>query len=235
MALYRTLHRANRPVALATAALLGLTSIATAAKDARADSPDVSPDGKGIVGGGLLGADVVTIVEALAGVRPGWAYGVGALIGAAGGATGGYFVEKASTDGRVPVYMLVGGMALIIPAIVLSLNATRYVPEEGATEDRAPIGPAPEPGAPGGSIVSPPPTGPTAPPPETAAPPAAPPPPPPTAPPPPQSLLDVHEGTFRVGVPVPDVRPVFTAAEQRQYGTRSTQNELRMPVLHVTF
>jgi hypothetical protein len=231
MALYRTLHRAHRPVALATAALLGVTSIATTARDARAESPNVKPDGKGIVGGGLLGAEVVTIVEAIAGVRPGWAYGVGAVIGAAGGATGGYFVEQASNDGRVPVYMLVGGLALIIPAVVLSLNATRYIPEEGATEDRAPIGPAPEPGAPGGSIVAPPPPGP-------AAPPPTPPPPAPTTPPPPpppQSLLDVHDGAFRVGVPVPDVRPVFTVAEQRQYGTRSTESELRMPVLHITF
>ena len=30
--------------------------------------------------------------------------------------------------------------------------------------------------------------------------------------PPPQSLLDVHQGTFRMGVPVPDVRPVFSVA-----------------------
>lgn len=232
MALQRTSHRTYRPVAAVTAAIFGVATFTAMARDARAEGPNVSPDGKGIVGGGLLGAEVVTITEALAGVRAGWAYGVGALVGAAGGATGGFFVEQASSDGRAPVYMLVGGLALIIPAVVLSLNATRYVPEEGATEDRAPIGPAPEPGAPGGSIVAPPPApGPTAPPP------VAPPPPPPASapPPPPQSLLDVHEGSLRVGVPVPDVRPVFSVAEQRLYGTRSTQNELRMPVLHITF
>jgi hypothetical protein len=33
---------------------------------------------------------------------------------------------------------------------------------------------------------------------------------------------------------VPDVRPVFTVAMQRQYGMRN-ETELRMPVLRVTF
>ncbi|HXX69522.1 MAG TPA: hypothetical protein VEK07_20225 [Polyangiaceae bacterium] len=232
MVLHRTLHQRSRPVALATAAVFGVATITATARDARAESPNVSPDGKGIVGGGLLGAEVVTITEALAGVRQGWAYGLGAVLGAAGGATGGFFVEQASSDGRAPVYMLVGGLALVIPAIVLSLNATRYVPEEGATEDRAPIGPVPEPGAPGGSIVAPPP-----PTPAPTAPPVAPTPPPPSSAPstPPQSLLDVHEGSLRVGVPVPDVRPVFSVAEQRLFGTRSTPNELHMAMLHVAF
>jgi hypothetical protein len=48
-------------------------------------------------------------------------------------------------------------------------------------------------------------------------------------------LLDVHGGALRVGVPVPDVRPVYSVAEQREYGIRSAQTELRMPVLHVAF
>jgi hypothetical protein len=33
---------------------------------------------------------------------------------------------------------------------------------------------------------------------------------------------------------VPDVRPVFSMAQQRQYGMRG-ETELRVPVLHVTF
>jgi hypothetical protein len=233
MALQRTTYR---PAAVATAFLFGVAAMTTPARQARAESPDVSPDGKGVVGGALLGAEVVTITEGLASVRPGWAYAVGAAIGAGGGATGGYFVEQASHDGRVPVYMLAGGLALVIPAIVLILNGTRYIPEEGAVEDLAPTGPAPEPGVPGGSLVVP-----TAPAPTTTSPPvpapASPPPGPspsqPTAPP--QSLLDLHGGAWRVGVPVPDVRPVYSVAEQRQYGIRSSQTELRMPVLDIAF
>jgi hypothetical protein len=45
----------------------------------------------------------------------------------------------------------------------------------------------------------------------------------------------VHQGALRVGVPVPDVRPVYSMAEQRQFGLRTAETELRMPVLHVVF
>ncbi len=234
----------SRPVAFVTAAAFGLTALATPLREARAD--EVSPHGKGIAGGALLGAEVVTMVEGIAGVRSGWAYVIGGVLGAGAGGAGGYAVEHSSTDGKVPTYMLAGGLALIIPAIVLTLNATRYMPEEGATEDRAPIGPAAEPGVPGGGIGTPgaAPAPSNAATPGGAAAPAGPAPAPapapsgggaaPTPPPPPQSLLDLHRGTFRLGVPLPNVVPVFTVAELRQYGMKN-DTELRMPVLHVTF
>jgi MFS family permease len=235
-----------RPVL--AAAVLGALALMAPSREARADN--VSPDGKGVVGGALLGAGAVTIVESLVGVRAGWAYAVGALAGAGGGGVGGYFVEKGSTDGKAPMYMLAGGLAIIIPALVLTLNATRYMPEEGATEDRTPIEPAAEPGVPGGSVtggttdVAPPPPPPTAPP--AGQPPASPPPATPAKPPqssrvkaPPSggvaaSLVDVYTGGLRVGVPVPDVYRTFTPEQQRQYGMRDVA-ELRLPVLHVTF
>jgi hypothetical protein len=215
MAMHRS---AFRPVALA-AVLCGVTAITATASDARAD--EISPTGKGIVGGGLLGAEVITIVEGVAGVRPGWAYWVGAIVGAGGGAVGGWAVEQAvNGDGTIPMAMLAGGLALIIPAIVVSLDATRFRPDEGATDDHPPaLGPSADPGAAGGSVVG---TPPPAPPPSGA--PA----------PPPQSLLDVNTGDVRVGVPVPNVRPVWSLTEQRQYGLRA-ETEVRMPVLHVTF
>lgn len=245
MALLRT---TLRPTVLLTAVVFGATTLAFPLRDARADN--ISPNGKGIVGGALLGAEVVTIAESLIGVRVGWAYVVGAIVGAGGGGVGGYFVEKGSSDGKAPMYMLAGGLGLIIPALVLTLNATRFRPEEGATEDRAPIAPAAEPGVPGGNVTGAPPdvVAPSPPPPPEAAPPAKGPqskasPAPRSsmrarrAPVPPVvalSLVDVRGGDLRVGVPVPDVRPVFTVAEQRQYGMHD-QTELRMPVLHVTF
>jgi hypothetical protein len=235
---------AFRASAFAVAALLG-TTVGTTAMQPLARADEVSPTGKGIAGGALLGAEAVTIVEALADVHAGWAYGVGAIVGAAGGGVGGYFVEQGSNDGRAPVYLLAGGLALVIPAIVLTLNATRYRPEAGVTDDRAPTGPAAEPGVPGAGVVAapPPPSSPppaAAPaPPADATPPSAPPPPttpgsPPPIAPPPQSLLDLRPGQVRMGVPVPDVRPVFSTAQQRQYGMRA-ETELRVPVLHVTF
>ena len=215
-------------VSLAVAALMTASAIAAPAREARAD--EVAPNAKGTVGGALLGAEAVTIVEALAGVRPGWAYAVGAIVGAGGGGVAGHFVDNGSTDGKVPTYMLAGGLVLVIPAVVLMLNATRYQPEEGVTEDNVPAGPPAEPGAVGGSIVvGAPPV--ASPPPAPVAPPA----PAPSAPtPPPQSLFDLHKGSLRLGVPVPDVRPVFSLTEQRQYGMHA-ETELRMPMLHMTF
>jgi hypothetical protein len=44
----------------------------------------------------------------------------------------------------------------------------------------------------------------------------------------------VHGGTLRIGVPAVDVRPVFSMADQRQYGMHA-QTEVRMPMLRVVF
>jgi len=214
-------HRTRCPALVATAALAA-AAVLVPAGEARAD--DVASTPKGTVGGALLGAEVVTITESIFGARPAWAYIVGALVGAGGGGAAGYAVDQSSTDGKASMYMLAGGLALVIPAIVLTLNATRYLPEEGATEDNVPTGPAAEPGVPGGSVGG------------SVAPPAAPPPAPlaPPPPPPPQSLLDVGDGAVRLGVPVPDVRPVFSLSEQRQYGLHAGA-ELRMPVVRLAF
>jgi len=211
-----------------------------------AHADEVSPKGKGITGGALLGAEVVTIVESLIGVRNGWAYIGGAAAGAIGGGIGGYFVEQGSSDGRVPVYMLAGGLALVIPAVVLTLNATRYMPDETATEDKgAPTeGPPADPGRAGGSAVSP--TGGTpgvsAPPPPVSPPPSTPPtpaPPPQARPPIPDALLHLdvdptHRAGVRMGVPVPTVKPMWSSAEQKQYGF-AQGTEMRLPVVKVSF
>jgi hypothetical protein len=208
------------------AALAGTAALVGPERAARAD--DVSSTGKGIVGGGLLGAEVVTIVEGIADVHSGWAYAIGAIVGAGGGAVGGYFVEENSSDGRVPTYMLAGGLALVIPAIVMTLNGTRYRPEEGATDDNPPKGgPPAEPGAPGSGVVGP--RQPSSEVPSTKAPTSA-----SATVSPPLSLLDVRGGALRVGVPAVDVRPVFSLTEQRQYGMHA-QTELRMPMLRVVF
>jgi len=231
------LKNMHRP-ALALAAVLGAGVLATPG-DARAD--DVSSSGKGIAGGALLGAEIPTIIEGIAGVRPPWVYILSAVVGAGGGGFGGYEIEHNSTDGKAPMYMLAGGLALVIPAVVLTLNATRYQPEEGATEDRTPVGPAAEPGAPGGSITGAP-GGAAAPAPPPPAPPAATPPPATTTPPPPppQSLLDFRThptvgSVFRMGVPAVEVRPGMSLAEAKLYGVRETGTALHMPVLRVAF
>lgn len=226
----RTTMTFKRFTAAATAAVLAGTTLVAYAPDARAD--EVNPRGKGIGGGALLGAEVVTITESLIGLKEGWMYAVGAGVGAVGGGLGGYAIENGSTDGRVPMYMLAGGLALVIPAVVLMLNATRYKPSEDATEDKAPTGPAADPGKVGGTSVLGAEPGAATPPSGGGA--TTPPAPTPATPPPPSSLLDIHGGAFRMGVPVPDVKPVYSAREQKELGVPQ-QTMLRMPVLNVVF
>jgi hypothetical protein len=210
----------SRATALGLAAVVSLTTVTfpgTAAAD------EVSPTGKGIVGGALLGGEVVTITESLAGVHAGWAYLTFGGLGAVGGGIGGYFVEQASDgNGQGPVYMLAGGMALLIPALVLSLNATRFRPSENATEDHPPASmPAADPGNIKGSVIGP-----------AGAPPA---------PPTPTTLLDIRTRSsgdpapgLRVGVPLPDIRSMYSRKEQAELGVPQ-RTELRFPVMAVTF
>jgi hypothetical protein len=234
-------------------AALAAGAVFTAAPRA-AQAEEVSPSGKGIVGGALLGGEIVVFTEAIIGVRSTTAYLVGAGGGAVAGGVGGYFVEQAVSDGRIPAYLLAGGLALLIPAIVVTLDQTRYLPTEGAREDK-PVNnlPPSDPGKPGGSAV----IGAEAP---AATPPATPANPstpattpggttPAPAPVPgggsggkpapvraPQTSLINLQGTgLRVGVPVPEVRPVFTAQQKKALGVENSGNEVRFPVVNVTF
>ena len=260
----------TRVRALALAALAAGTVLVGAPSTAHAE--DVKPTGKGIVGGAFLGAEVVVFAEALFGVRSGTAYVLGAGGGAIAGGVGGYFIEQAVSDGRVPAYMLAGGLALIIPALVVTLDQTRYLPTEGAREDR-PVNnlPPSDPGKPGGSAVvgaepAPAPAAPVAPAPSGATPtPATPPAPSPSSPPatPPAgggtggkpsqvrsqaqglpngsfisvgvNTADLRSASFKMGVPVPEVHPVFSAAQKKQFAVESAANEVRIPVMSLTF
>lgn len=244
-------HDGKKLRATALAALAACTVLA-APSSARADK--VPPTAKGIVGGALLGSELVVFGEALFGVRSPAAYLVGAGLGAAAGGVGGYFVEQAVDDGRIPSYMLAGGLALLIPAIVVALDATRYLPSQGAREDKPVHIPPSDPGQPGGSSVI------SAEPPATAPAPASTPEPAPaesapaepapaeSAPPPsgggggtqapraPQtSLLNVSDGEFALGVPVPEVKPVLGYTERVRMGADNRGGELRFPVVRVTF
>jgi hypothetical protein len=189
---------------------------------------EVPATGKGIVGGALLGGELVMLVEAAFGVKSGWVYILSGVLGAGAGGYGGYVVEQ-EADPKVSVYMLAGGMALIIPTTVAVLQATSYSPPEDYTEDKpsAPF-PASEPPrpAPGGPPTSP----------ATVAPgttslryhwqgaklkmPVG--------------LLDLDEGAFKVAVPAVELRPVYRLDELQKYGLEQ-KHELRVPVFSATF
>ncbi len=226
-------HQTRRIV---LAALVAGTVFVGAPRAAQAE--EVSATGKGIVGCALLGGEIAVFTEALLGVRSGTAYLLGAGGGAVAGGVGGYFIEQGVSDGRVPAYLLAGGLALIIPALVITLDQTRYLPTEGAREDKPVTNlPPSDPGKPGGSAVI------------GAEPkPATPPPATPGNPPAggggggtpapargPQSLINLQGTGLSVAMPVPEVRPVFTASQKKALGVENAGNEVRFPVVRVTF
>lgn len=227
---------------IATLLVAGATLAATLASEGRAAAADgISPTGKGIVGGALLGGEVVTITMGAIGVERGWPYFVFGGLGAVGGGIGGFFVEKATkgtTDasgnvtGATPepaLYMLAGGMALLIPALVVSLNATAYKPPESDRVEPASNEPSND-----GIRVTPPgsPTtklhrkkgkkrlaGPRR---EVASFHV------------PISLVDVYRGKIALGLPAVDVRPLYSQDEMWKYNvTQGT--EVRMPVFKAMF
>ncbi|HEU4412409.1 MAG TPA: hypothetical protein VFS43_44615 [Polyangiaceae bacterium] len=202
-----------------------------------------SPSGKGIVGGALLGGEAVMAVEAAIGVQNGWAYLIGGVLGAGAGGVGGYIIEQEASP-RVSLYMLAGGMALVVPTTIAVLSATQYRPPPEYQEDAAPRGTQPSsavprpnepstvPGsAPSSSSSGAAPTGSArAPEPRHRALALA-----PRRPPlPPTSMVDVSPSGLRLGVPAIELRPVFSPQELRQYGM-AQRDEVRVPVFRATF
>ncbi len=144
--------------------LVGVAPLALAvsliSSKASADIGKADTDGKpkGTIGGALLGGELVVTVEAAAGVKSGWAYAGGAVLGAAGGGVGGYFIEKNASP-RVDLLMLAGGMTLVIPSIVFALSRTAYEPPVDYLTDKPPadepVANPPQPDAPATAPVPP--------------------------------------------------------------------------------
>jgi len=237
-------------------ATLTLATLCLASLTARAE--EVSTTGKGIVGGSLLGAEIVLATEAAFKVKPAWAYLVGGVGGAAAGGVGGYFIEQ-DANPKTTMLMLAGGMALVIPTTVLVLSATAYEPPANYTQDRAPADePVAEPPQPSGA-PTPPPSQPATTSPsgnEVTAPTDAAPAPAPATPPPtsslrkhksnthrtlpldyhltPPALIGVSSDALTLSVPAVQVRNVYSRNELAVYGV-SQATELRVPVLNVLF
>ncbi|MBL8602259.1 MAG: hypothetical protein JNK72_10095 [Myxococcales bacterium] len=128
---------------LSLAAVLGALSASTPGVAQAQSVVAVEPTAKGIVGCGLLGGEAVMLIEAAAGVRPGWAYILGGVLGAGAGAAGGYFLEQAAVGDNtltgVAVGSLVLGLGLSIPTVVAVTSARRYDPErDQQNEDNTP-------------------------------------------------------------------------------------------------
>lgn len=202
---------------LAGAAALALT-FAAAEGAAKADG-SVSPKGKGTVGGALLGIEVVDITMGAVGVRSGWPYFVFGGLGGVGGAIGGYFVDTKASVAEPSLYMLAGGMALVIPTLVISLNATAYRPPDTDTKEPVQNQPVPSMGTTQtrrtthsrSKVAS-----------REYAPHI------------PLSTFDLYQGKLALGVPAVGIKPLYTHEEIAKYGvTQGT--EVHVPLFSAAF
>ena len=125
----RVPHRRALALLVALAALCA-TAAPAYAQDEGEGSP-LKADFKGAIGLGLIGAELGFVVPALAGAKGVWPYIVFPVIGAGGGAVGGYFLlEKGDGHPELAVGALTLGMALVVPAMVATIAATSYRPPE---------------------------------------------------------------------------------------------------------
>jgi hypothetical protein len=89
-----------------------------------------SADFRWAVGLGLIGAELGFVIPALAGAREVWPFIVFPVLGAAGGAVAGYYwLERGEGEPELAVAALVAGMALALPATVVTLAAMAYEPD----------------------------------------------------------------------------------------------------------
>ncbi len=116
-------------VALAAALALTANSVAPDVALAQAEPEQVDPDFKGILGLGLFGAELGFVIPALAGATDTWPYIVFPLLGAAGGGVAGYFLLEEPGHTEVSVAAFGIGLALVVPAVVITLSATAYDPD----------------------------------------------------------------------------------------------------------
>jgi len=174
-----------------------------------------------------------------AGLKPWWPYLVFGGLGSVGGAVGGWAVEQADPPAEAPLYMLAGGLALIIPTVVLSASAiTREEYED--TSDPSTLEQLPDGTEPGQD----PGTAPGQPPPEGSSVTVT------TSdargatkkvrrkkrarPLPTVALLDVSGGEVRMGMPAVQVKNMYTLEEIAKYGVEQ-KTEVDIPVVSASF
>jgi hypothetical protein len=124
-------------VQLFPAALVMALALASARALAQNVGKPVAADFKGAVGLGLIGAELGGVIPALAGVNATWAYILFPVVGAAGGAVGGYFLLDHAGHAELSVVALTAGMALVIPALVATLALNTYDPQEPRDSSQA--------------------------------------------------------------------------------------------------
>lgn len=119
------------------AAVVGGILVFTQTASADVGTERANPVAKGTVGLALLGAEAVMTIEAIAKVKPWWAYAIGGGVGAIAGGIGGYFIDTKVDKPAVSMGLLVGGLVLAIPTTIAVLSATTYKPPKNPEEDQS--------------------------------------------------------------------------------------------------
>ncbi|MGB0680668.1 MAG: hypothetical protein ACPGUV_13505 [Polyangiales bacterium] len=99
------------------------------------DQIDATP--KGSVGLGLIGAEIGLVVPVAAGLKETWSLILFPALGAAGGATAGYFLIDRNDESKLAVGMMATGLALVAPSLVLAAVLGAYNP---AKDDSLAVG-----------------------------------------------------------------------------------------------
>jgi len=203
-------NKVQRTRVTAAAVALGMASFVMAERPAHAEGP-VTATGKGIAGLAIIGGAATATTMGIVGVEKRWAYLVFPPLVAVGAGIGGYFMEQ-SAPVEVSTYILGAGMALIIPTIIVSLNATVYKVPDDYPNDPSKKTPASEPPRPGARVehsglrvgyV-------------------------------PRSLVDFDRGGLAIGLPPVQVRNSFSTDELAKFGVAQVR-EVHLPLFHASF
>ncbi len=131
-------HISRFGLILAFAATLLVGTLAEPSRAAAQMDPgpvqiDASP--KGLIGFGLIGAELGLTIPALAGLDETWSLIIFPVVGAAGGAIAGHYAIDNRGNEKAAVATLMVGLALVVPSIVITVAATAYDPEDDFEED----------------------------------------------------------------------------------------------------
>lgn len=202
-------NKVERTRVTAAALAFGLASFVMAEQPAQAEGP-VTATGKGIAGLAIIGGSVTAIGMGIAGVEQRWAYLVFPPLVAAGAGIGGYFMESAAPV-EVSSYLFGAGLALVIPTIIVSLNATVYKVPADYQGDPSLKTPASTPPAAGARVQSSRRMGYV-----------------------PHSLVDFDRGSVALGLPPVQVRNTFSTDDIAKFGVAQVR-EVHVPLLHASF
>lgn len=203
---YQMAHH-SKSAAMAAGVLLA-GAVLSSGTTARAEA--TAATGKGITGGALVGAEAVLVTEVLLGVQSQWILGASAIGGAVGGGVGGYFLEQNASP-RFSFYVLLGGMAMVIPTTIIYMDAMERRRDVRVYDPEAEPFDGPDADPPGvdaefSSIPAP----------EF------------------RSLVGVSANAFALSVPHVEISPVYTQAEVQELGVEQG-TQVMFPLLQGLF